>query len=128
MHKLQPFPQGEKKKKTDIEHFKILAYITRYYSRRMSREAYTVPTTTQVSSPTRTVSSSQPPSRQTEHTSPQQPAYERLPRQKPRVTYICSACATKVTRNQDERLQCDYCGGWIFHKMKTKSVCQFEAR
>lgn len=95
----------------------------------MSREAYTVPTTTQGnSSPSRIVSSSQSPSRQTEQTSPQQPAYERLPRAESKVTYICSACATKVTRNKRERLQCDYCGGWVFHKMKTKAVCQFEAR
>lgn len=94
----------------------------------MSREAYTVPTTTQSSSPLRTDSSSQPPSAQTEAASPKQPAYERLPRHRPKVTYICAACATKVTRRQNERLQCDYCGGWIFYKMKTKAVCQFEAR
>lgn len=95
----------------------------------MSREAYIVPTATQGSnSPTRPGSPGQPPSHQTEPTSPQKPAYERIPFEGAKVTYMCAACATKVTRNRRERLQCDYCGGWIFHKMKTKAVCQFEAK
>lgn len=101
----------------------------------MSREAYTIPTTSQSSSPSRQSPSSQSPSRKIEHNSPQQPAYERLQSENSgKVTYSCIACATKVTSKvtnrpgNRQRLQCDYCGGWSFYKIRTKAICQFEAR
>lgn len=95
----------------------------------MSREAYTVPTSTEgSSSPGRKSPSNHSPSRQAELAKSQQPAYERLPTQNPRITYQCAECGSRVQNRRGERLQCDFCGGVLFHKMKTKAMCQFDAR
>lgn len=95
----------------------------------MSREAYTVPTSSQGgSSPGTKSPSGQSSSRQAENEKPQQRPYERLPPQNARVTYQCADCSSKVQNGKGERLQCDYCGGWVFHKIKTKTICQFEAK